>query len=277
MMRATSFSLNWLPWGLLSKLRTVPYVAPALERAFSLASLPARGKVVSIRSGEAKGLSFRIGRASNIWATGRVETEVQHVLREFVRPGDVFFDVGANVGFFTLLAARFVGPTGTVVAFEPQPENLEALRGNVSLNGFTNVIVDSRAVSSSSGTRVLDWRNPPTARLVDGSQAHSGRSFSVGTTSIDDYVADNPGHAPRMVKIDVEGHELDVIQGMKRTLLEHGPTILCEMHRTNRQLASALRALGYQMRVLEEDVSVEEAPWWAHVIAHPADLTEPRP
>ena len=277
MMRATSFSLNWLPWGLLSKLRTVPYVAPVLERAFSLASLPVRGKVVSIRAGEAKGLLFRIGRASNIWASGRVETEVQHVLRETVRPGDVFFDVGANVGFFTLLAARLVGPSGTVVAFEPQPENLEALRGNVSLNGFSNVIVDPRAVSGSSGSGVLDWRNPPTARLVDGGEAHSGRSFSVRTTSIDDYVADNPGHVPRMVKIDVEGHELDVIRGMKRTLLEHGPTILCELHRTNRELASALRELGYRTRVLEEDVSVEQAPWWAHVLAHPADVTEPRP
>ena len=263
-------SVKSLPWRLASWLRTVPYLAPVLERAFALALRPLEGRVVSIPSGEAEGLSFRLGRASNIWASGRVEAEVQSALRDIVRPGDIFFDVGANVGFFTILGARLVGPTGSVVAFEPQPDNREALLGNVALNAFSNVLVDPRAISNSSGTAVLDWRNLPTARLVQDSQQHTDRSVSVDTTSIDDFLLEHPSLAPRVIKIDVEGHEIDVIRGMKRTLVNHGPLILCEMHRTNRELASELTAVGYQMRVIEKNVPVEEAPWWAHIIASPA-------
>ena len=266
-----------LPWRLASRLRTVPFLAPLLERAFALALRPFEGKVVSIPSGEAEGLSFRLGRASNVWASGRVEALVQRALRDLVRPGDTFFDVGANVGFFTILGARLVGPSGSVVAFEPQPESREALLSNIALNGFSNVLVDPRAISSSSGTAVLDWHNPPTARLVGGSQHRTNRSVSVDTTSIDEFLIEHPSLAPEVVKIDVEGHEIAVIRGMRRTLAEHGPVILCEMHRTNRDLASELASVGYRMRVLEKDVAVEHAPWWAHVVAFPADRVEASP
>jgi hypothetical protein len=99
----------------------------------------------------------------------------------------------------------------------------------------------------------------------------------VPTTSIDDFLAENPSLAPRVVKIDVEGHEVAVLQGMKRTLADHGPVILCEMHRTNREVASELEAVGYRLRVLEKDVPVEDAPWWAHLVAFPADGSESAP
>jgi FkbM family methyltransferase len=276
-MHSISTWVKSLLWRLVSWLRTVPFVAPLLERLLALALRPFEGRVISIPSGEAEGLSFRLGRASNVWASGRVEALVQNALRDIVRPGDTFFDVGANVGFFTILGARLVGPTGSVVAFEPQPETREALLGNVALNSFSNVLVDPRAISSSSGTAVLDWRNLPTARLVRGSQRRTGRSVSVPTTSIDDFLAENPSLAPRVVKIDVEGHEVAVLQGMKRTLADHGPVILCEMHRTNREVASELEAVGYRLRVLEKDVPVEDAPWWAHLVAFPADGSESAP
>ena len=261
----------------MSRLRTVPYAAPVLERAFALVSRPLVGKVVSIRSGEAQGLSFRVGRSSTIWVSGRVEVEVQRALRKLIRPGDTFFDVGANVGFFTILAARLVGPSGSVIAFEPHPESREALVGNVELNALANVLVDPRAISSSSGSALLDWRNPPTARLVAGSAQRSNRSVSVDTISIDDFLREHPSLIPSMIKIDVEGHEVDVIRGMRRTLEDHTPVILCEMHRTNRDLAFELRAAGYTMRVLEKDVPVEQAPWWAHLLAFPAEDSESAP
>jgi FkbM family methyltransferase len=276
-MHSFSTWVKSLVWRLVSWLRTVPFVAPLLERVFALALRPFEGRVISIPSGEAEGLSFRLGRASNVWASGRVEGHVQSALRDIVRPGDTFFDVGANVGFFTILGARLVGPTGSVVAFEPQPETREALLGNVALNGFSNVVVDPRAISNSSGTAVLDWRNLPTARLVRDSQHGTGRSVSVSTTSIDDFLAEYPSLAPRVVKIDVEGHEIAVLQGMKRTLADHAPVLLCEMHRTNRELASELAAVGYRMRVLEKDVPVEHAPWWAHLIAFPPEGLESAP
>ena len=276
-MHSFSAWVTSLPWRLVSRLRTVPFLAPLLERALALALRPFEGKVISIPSGEAEGLSFRLGRASNVWASGKVEALVQGALRDLVRPGDIFFDVGANVGFFTILGARLVGPNGSVVAFEPQPESREALLSNIALNGFSNVLVDPRAISSSPGTAVLDWHNPPTARLVGNPQHGTNRSIAVDTTSIDQFLLEHPSLVPGVVKIDVEGHEIAVIRGMRRTLADHRPVILCEMHRTNRELASELAAVGYRMRVLEKDVSVEQAPWWAHVVAFPSDGLESSP
>jgi FkbM family methyltransferase len=70
-----------------------------------------------------------------------------------LRRGETFYDVGANVGFFTLIAARLVDPGGTVVAFEPLPENVAQLRRNVELNSFRHVVVVPAAVGGESGMR----------------------------------------------------------------------------------------------------------------------------
>jgi FkbM family methyltransferase len=251
----------------VSRLRTSPSLAPLLERAVSFASRPLHGRTALIRNGEAAGLLFRIGPVSTVWASGRVELPVQQVLGEILRAGDVFFDIGAHVGFFSILGGRLVGLSGTVVAFEPRAENVTELRVNVDLNRLSNVVVEPRAVSDTGGVRWLVGKHPATARLeASASQDHC---TLVPVTTVDEFVDEHPQLAPQVVKIDVEGHERDVIRGMRRTMFEHGPTVICELHGTNDEVAAVLEDVAYEATLLEGSGSAKDARRGAHLVARP--------
>ncbi len=254
---------------LTTRIKAMPRLAALLERAVSVGSRPLHGRSIVVPMGDAAGLRFRIGAVGTVWASGRMEPSVQRKLRSIIQPGSVFFDVGANVGFFTILAARLVGEAGTVVAFEPESRNVDGLRDNVELNGFSNVVVVPVAVSSSSGDAQLRVPHRATARLLPRDHG-SGSDSRVATTSIDDFVARRPGLSPAVIKIDVEGHEAEVIRGMRETLQRCRPIVLCELHHTNAQVAAAFAEAGYRTSTLEGG-EVAAAPWWAHVLAVPAD------
>jgi FkbM family methyltransferase len=199
-----------------------------------------------------------------------MEPRVQRTLCAIIRPGGVFLDIGANIGFFTILGARLVGEAGSVVAFEPEPQNVAALRDNIALNGFANVTVVAAAVSSSSGTAPLHVAHRATARLLSGNR-DARTALQVATTSVDDYLVQHPGLKPDVLKLDVEGHEIKVIEGMRETLARLRPTVLCELHRTNVEVEAAFDEVGYRTTVLDRSGSIAGAPWWAHVLAVPQD------
>ena len=148
------------------------------------------------------------------------------VLTRLLRPGDVALDVGAHVGFFTLLAAAAVGESGEVHAFEPVPANFEALTGNVGLNGFRNVVANQVAVGQEAGSFELGT----TAEGVNtGAYTQGGEqsSFTAETIALDEYVADRIGDRPvRLAKIDVEGVEPEVLSGFRRRLATQPPEAL---------------------------------------------------
>ena len=152
-------------------------------------------------------------------------------LRRWLRPGDHVADVGAHVGVFTLLAAKLVGPTGHAYAFEPIPDNFKRLAGNIALNGYTCVTAENVAVSDTSGTVMLGLHEE---RSVGSSTA----DFSIGGTlstvqasvvALDEYFHDRNGL--RLLKIDAEGTEPQVLDGA-RGLLAHNPpeAILVEVN-----------------------------------------------
>ena len=258
--------LGLAPASVVERLRRRHRLASVVDRAVSSLARPVRGRAAVIRSGEAAGLRFRVPAASVVWLSGKVEQPVQRTLRRVLRGGDVFFDVGAYLGFFTILGARLVGPSGNVVAFEPHPTSVGALRGNVELNGFTNVTVVPKAVSAVSATALLDGRSAALAALLEPGAA-AGSAEEVQTTSIDDFVSAHPTLIPSVVKIDVEGHEVEVLRGMKETMSRHSPVIVCEMHGRNEPVAHMLRGLGYTLRALDGGGSAEDVPRGAHVIA----------
>jgi FkbM family methyltransferase len=207
--------------------------------------------------------------------------DVQKTLERLVRPGSVFFDIGANIGFFTLLGARLVGPSGTVVAFEPHPENIERLRRNIDLNLFSNVVVVARAASDASGDRALDVRHTATASLVPRENTRDTQGFvRVEATSLDDFLEARPDIAPDVVKIDAEGHEVEILHGMRETLRRSRPVLICEMHRRNREFVEAVEEAGYRAAMLGGLEMPPDAPSAAHVLAaprgHPA-LAAPPP
>ena len=127
-----------------------------------------RDRVVVVRRGEAAGLRLDTRGAPVFYGIGAAEPEAQALVAHWLNPGDVFYDVGANVGFFTLIGARRVGESGRVVAFEPAPTTRAALERNVRLNGFANVDIVEAAVSDAAGsaTFVMPLGANQQARLV---------------------------------------------------------------------------------------------------------------
>lgn len=256
--------LGLVPGGAVGRARRLGRGAFVLDSLVALVARPLRGKPVAVRTGPARGLQLRVEPRSLAWLTGKVEPEVQRALQERLRPGDTVVDAGASIGFHSLLAGRLVGPGGTVVAFEPNPPDAASVRANADLNGLANVVVVEEALSSASATAFLDRPGEATARLR---RTATPGALQVQTTSLDAYLTASR-LAPAVVKIDVEGHEAEVIEGMAATLARSRPVLIVEMH-GDRAFLAQLELAGYRCDVLGPFPSVEHAPWWAHVLAVP--------
>ena len=270
--------------GLRSLMRLLP--RPLLERALEWqwrGRIPAwairlvrrsfRDADQTIRHGAGRGLRFNPGRANVAYALGISEPAVQEALARLLRPGDTFYDIGANVGLFTVIGARLVGPGGDVLAFEPHPETARALRHNVALNAFTQVTVIEAAAWREQGRTDLVVRGEPTSARLADVQGRGGAESSVPVrlVAIDDLVREGVVRPPAVVKMDIEGAEIEALQGMARTLDDWRPTVICEMHDRNAEFGALMRAHGYTLTVLEEAAPVETAHWDVHAVAvHPA-------
>jgi FkbM family methyltransferase len=162
---------------------------------------------------------------------------------------------------------RQVGPSGVVYAFEPQPQQVDYLREAFSAMRYDNVVLVPMAVSEKCGEMPLyaspiagrtheaslehvGWA-PPTSAGGDGAVGSAHPTMLVFVTTLDDFFAERP-HGPHFLKIDVEGHELAVLQGARETLKKHRPTILVECetrHRPDhdvRPVFAQLESLGYR-------------------------------
>lgn len=183
------------------------------------------------------------------------EPEVVEFLEEHLGSGDVFFDVGANVGVFSFLAATKVGPAGQVHAFEPEENNVACFRQTLEQTGFANVTLYDCALGAKAGIMSFDRRGGAfSGRLTDGVAGNIGSTVEVDVRTVDDLV-DNGASAPSLMKIDVEGGEGAVLEGARRVLHAARPMVLCEMHGFDRdgmgRAFAALDAAGYQCRALD--------------------------
>jgi FkbM family methyltransferase len=200
---------------------------------------------------------------------GRYEEAAIHFVRRILRPGDTAVDAGAHIGFFTIWMAACVGPSGKVHAFEPVGANAELLERSIVENDFTGRIAFRRAaVGANSGTATLTF---PQETLNTGG-AYLLRSGAVplpgNLTAHVPLVAldETPLTRPvRLVKMDVEGAEPQIVKGSTRLLEEDRPLILSELHPTQLQRASGMavhefleqmRAMKYEARSLQDDGSV---------------------
>ena len=203
---------------------------------------------------------------------GDLDVPVQEALRRTVPVGGVVYDVGANVGFFTALAARMVGAGGHVIAFEPivaaaKLAHEAALRSHLA----DRVEVRTAAVGARSGTARMCsvaaggiWSHMSTVR---DPHPLTIEEVEVPLVSLDDVVAAG-APPPDVVKVDVEGAEGDVLRGGRRLLAEHRPIVVCEMHDTNEEVADLLEAAGYSLEPLDGPVPVRQAGP-SHVLARP--------
>jgi FkbM family methyltransferase len=205
------------------------------QRVSRLLRRPARWlasrRPVRVRAGHAAGMRMDLRRASAWYARGDNERPIQNAIAANLAPGDVFLDIGANVGFFSLIAARAVGPRGRVYAFDPVPANAAAIRRNAALNRLASLEVIQAAVCASDDqSELVLARHPGGAVLTGRGQPPDARGrIQVRTVSIDRLVMDGRVSAPTLVKIDVEGGELDVLRGMVQTARACTPRIICEL------------------------------------------------
>lgn len=184
-----------------------------------------KGTVVPVLSGQLRGSRWVVGQGTNGCWLGTYEPLTRMWLSSMLGPGRVAFDVGANVGFFTLLASRLVGSSGSVVAFEPMPSNVAALRRHMELNQVRNVTIFEAAVSDHHGTaRFSPSWNPSMGRLSEGGE------LEVEIVSLDDLVGGGTVPAPDLLKVDVEGAEMQVLLGGLRCLRENRPAIVLSAH-----------------------------------------------
>lgn len=212
--------------------------------ARGVVSLAPPGARVPVLGGPLRGATWIIEAGVNAYWLGAYEREKAWRFVRSVRPGDVVFDVGANVGYYTLLASRAVGPTGLVCAFEPVPRNLAFLRRHLALNRADNVRVVPAALSDVEGEMSFDPGPNPLAGALG-----EGGALRVPVTSLDAFLARAETPPPRVVKLDVEGEELRALEGARDLLSTVGPTAFVATHSPELHCACAdlLRGLGYSI------------------------------
>ncbi len=174
------------------------------------------------------------------------------LFRSEIDEGDVVVDVGANVGYYTLIAAQKVGKTGQVWAFEPDPDAFEILRRNVELNGYDNVQLVPKALGAEPGTLRL-YRHPTNRgdhRVYDPGDARE--AVDVEVTTLDQYFATR--ERVDLVKIDTQGAECTILAGAGETLkrhddvrviMEYTPQYIRQMGADPGACLSRLDALGF--------------------------------
>lgn len=223
------------------------FIGKALRLPLRL--IPARMHV-PILQGPLRGKKWIVGSTNHGCWLGSYEYAKQKAFADVVRRGDVVYDLGANVGFYSLLASVLTGPEGRVFSFEPAPENLKFLRKHLELNKVTNCRVLDAAVSASDGTANFD----PGPNLSMGRLTKESRTgVSVRTVALDSLVADGELPPPNVVKCDIEGAEYDALTGAAAILARHTPTIFLATHGTevHERCCRLLLDLGYHLASLD--------------------------
>jgi|ERR1700728_79472 len=221
----------------------------------------------TIVRGLASGYRIYISPAQQLgYLLGTDEPHLQKAIRDYVAAGDTVYDIGANIGYVSLSLAKRVGPAGKVIAFEPVPRNIEAFRQNIEINGLTNVQLLEVAASTHAGEAVIRIaENPATASLVWHRNDPSATEFHIKTVSIDELVEAGELSYPKFVKIDVEGAEGAVLQGMRRTLAAARPVLFVECSEAGREISwSLLRDLRYQCKSAITRKSINEFEHYRH-------------
>ncbi|HLG12625.1 MAG TPA: FkbM family methyltransferase [Dehalococcoidia bacterium] len=206
------------------------------------------------------------------FALGTYERHVVALLRRFVRPGFVAYDVGSHIGYLTLVLSRLVGDSGHVYSFEPDPANLSALSRNVRINGISNVTLVGRAVTDrETSLRFAAFRYSLVNHIAGKNEPADASLITVPATSLDHFVYEENGDVPAVIKLDVEGAEADVLRGARRLLAEARPILIAEVRAGEiwREIADLLRENGYSAHLSASEQRRMERDGIADVLLTP--------
>lgn len=182
----------------------------------------------------------------------------------YVKPGQVALDIGANVGLYTLLLSRQVGPSGRVFAFEPGPKSYSLLIRNISVNGYAQATAANVAVSDSNGTiDLFVCRTGESDNRVAGTlmSTEERDRMSIQSITIDDYLAGQGVQAVDFVKMDIQGAEPLALRGMEQTLrrspnvrmiMEYSPGAMHFTDVTAGEVLARFEAMGFAIFIVPE-------------------------
>ena len=245
--------LTWLPPGFVRAVGRWQYRFAPLRKATLAVDRRLTVTEGTIRHGVGAGLRFNATGGQPGYLIGTSEPDEQELLRSYLRPGSVFYDVGANIGFFATLAGRLVSPGGSVWAFEPLAESAARARHNAGLNGFDHVTVVEAAVGDRQERRRLSLGPFTGVHSVNGDSPGP----LVDVVTLDGWRRANGAPPPDLVMIDAEGGELGVLAGMRELLSEHRPVVACEVHwqgdAFREFVAAQIEPLGYRLEQLDGD------------------------
>jgi FkbM family methyltransferase len=199
-------------------------------------------------------------------------------------PGEVFLDLGANIGYYTILASFACGPQGAVYAFEPDPANFDLLERNVALNGLRNTVTVNAAVGATTGSVTLfhSEDNRGDHRTYDTGDRTS--SVLVRKVALDDWFA---GRSSRVdfVKMDTQGSEVEIIDGMRglieanrrhlRMVVEFWPFGLAGSGKSAAALVERLRRFGFSVQKVDESAPHPVPTTWETLLAEAETLYHP--
>lgn len=262
-------------------LKRVVYRMPWLRNAGNKILrplMPEELTIVELQGEDMQGYRMQLKlHSEKSMVTGYYGPVLDPTLKHIIKEGCVVYDIGAHIGYYSLWFARRAGPTGAVVAFEPDPRTFEQLKTNININKVGNVKIVNAAVSDKSGSVSLR-QGPITfdSYVIDGSV--KADDITVPSVSLDDFIMRDGNVEPDVLKVDVEGHEVEVLTGAETVLARHRPIVHCELHGKirARSVYRLLRRFSYTVRYVDETV-LRDLPFeqydfdFGHVIAWPKE------
>ena len=215
------------------------------------------------------GLTYKLDLSemidSVIYYQGYWELDTTKIIKRIVSEGMTVFDIGANMGVITLLLARQVGKTGTVVAFEPTSSAFERLQHNVELNSFVNVHLENKALSDGVQTETAHIKS---SYKLTQSKYHPLLEDNIEFTTLDEYVQMNHIADVGFIKIDTDGYEYNVVIGSRKTIERFKPILIIEFSKYN------LKKYGYNVKDLAHLLSKMEYSFYSEKDLSPYDSIE---
>lgn len=210
--------------------------------------------MLRIRSGPLEGRKWKASSGIR-FVKGTYEPKNVEAIQKTVRENDVAYDVGAHVGYFTVLMGDIVGSEGKVIAFEPRGLNLGYLQKHVSVNNCENIEIISKALGDHSGHAMLETRTGSGTGYVSDTGDEE-----IEITSIDELVDSGALPPPTFLKIDVEGGEMAVLRGARKVIDRQRPRMILATHgdAIDAECRALLREWNYDMQDIDHESGTKE-------------------
>lgn len=280
LLRTAAWFAGVLPTGIKRLLYRIPFLAKPIRKALNAAA-PDGLTQVQIAAGPARGLHMMLDlHAEKDYWLGTYEPDLRQAAEKWINTGDVVYDVGANIGYISLLCANLVGERGKVFAFEALPSNIARLTTNVDLNGMSDRIIITHAAVTGRDAPVTFYTHHSGA--MGKAAGSAGRdeeyqdSITVDGLSLDHFVFTRKNPPPALIKMDIEGGEGNALKGAERVLSKHQPIFLIELHGevAARQVWDLLARHQYHIHTLRNGYprirNVDRLDWKAYIVAVPA-------